>query len=329
MPELKNAKVLITGGAGFIGSFVVEHLLKEQAGAIVVLDNFIRGKKENLQNALASGRVQVVEGDIRDKETLKKVSAGVDYCYHFAALRISHCAEQPREALEVMSQGTYNVLTACVQNKIKRVILASTASVYGQADLFPTKETHHPYNNGTFYGAAKMTDELMLQSFHQMYQLPFNILRFFNVYGPRMDAHGKYTEVLIRWFQALRDGQTPLIHGNGKQTMDFVYVEDIARACVLALKSDVVNEVFNVASGVETSLEELCVLTIDAAKAKAKPQYVSLPKDRQKIEVLRRLADTAKARDKLGFEARVDLKDGLASLAQWLEVNRAQGDHRA
>jgi UDP-glucose 4-epimerase len=322
MPEIANSKILITGGAGFIGSFVVEHLLQEKVGSIVVLDNFVRGKKENLQKALSSGRVQIVEGDIRDRSALGKACEGVDYCFHFAALRISHCAEKPREALEVMYEGTYNVLEACVEKRIKRIILASTASVYGQADTFPTSESHHPYNNGTLYGAAKMADELMLQSFCQMHQLPFNILRFFNAYGPRMDAYGKYTEVLIRWFQALQEGKTPLIHGDGKQTMDFVYVEDIARASVLVLKSDVVNEVFNIASGRETSLEGLCLLAIDAVKAQAKPQYIDLPKERQKIEVLRRLADISKAKEKLGFETSVDLKQGLVALAQWLDKNR-------
>ncbi|MCA9405664.1 MAG: NAD-dependent epimerase/dehydratase family protein [Candidatus Omnitrophica bacterium] len=320
---MKGSKILITGGAGFVGSFVIEQLLDEGAERIVVIDNLVRGSRKNIDASLKTGRVELVEGDIRDRQLVTDCLKGIDYCFHLAALRITHCAAEPRHALEVMYDGTFNVLEACVENQIKKLVFASSASVYGQAEDFPTTEKHHPYGNYTLYGAAKMANELMLRSFNQMYGLNYNALRYFNIYGPRMDTHGKYTEVLIRWYRLIAEGKQPLIYGDGKQTMDFIYIEEIARATVLALKSQTCNEVFNIAGGKETSLEELCFSLLKAMNSDLKPQYIPVPEERKKVEVMRRLADVTKAKELIGFEAGVDLEEGLSRLVKWLDAEEA------
>ncbi len=322
--DLANTRILITGGAGFVGSFTAEQLLSEGVKEIIILDNLIRGSKDNIKSIVASGKVRFIEGDIRDINLLNEISRDIDYCFHMAALRITHCIESPREAVEVMINGTFNIAEVCVKQKVKKLIAASSASIYGAADTFPTKERHHPYNNRTLYGAAKVADELMLRSFNSMYGLSYNMMRYFNVYGPRMDIFGKYTEVLIRWYDAIKAGSQPLIYGDGKQTMDFVYVEDVARSNILALKSEASDEVFNIANGIETSLEGLCDLLLEVMKSNLKPKYVPVSQDRQKVEVTRRLADTAKAKEKLGFQAKVSLKEGLERLVIWLNEKKAE-----
>lgn len=324
MSTLKNKKIIITGGAGFVGSYILEQLLNEDVGEIVIIDNLIRGSRKNIEDSLRSNKVRLIEGDICDRAFITPLFKDVDYCFHLAALRITHCAAHPDEALAVMYNGTYNVLRACVERQIKRIVFASSASVYGQADQFPTREDHHPYNNFTLYGAAKAANELMLRSFKQMYGLEYNILRYFNIYGPRMDTHGKYTEVFIRWYHLIKEGKAPVIFGDGRQTMDFVYIAEVAKATILALKSDTVNEVFNVAEGRETSLEELCLTLLEVMDSKLKPQYIPMPEERKKVEVLRRLADISKARQMLGFKTEISLKEGLRSLVDWLRVQENQ-----
>ncbi len=321
MNSLKNSRILITGGAGFVGSFVADYLLREDVREIIVLDNLVRGSKNNIKDIMQAKEVKFIKGDIRDFNLLDKITRDVDYCIHMAALRITQCNEEPDDAFQVMFNGTYNVAKACVKNKVKKVLLPSSASVYGQADSFPTKENHHPYNNVTFYGAAKMANELMMRSLYYLYSLNYIIFRCFNIYGPRMDTHGKYTEVLIRWYCAIKEGKRPLIYGDGKQTMDFIYVEDVARANILALKKDVTDKVFNIASGEETSLEELCRLLLEVMESDLKPKHISLPKERKNVEVKRRLADISKTRKELGFEVKTPLKDGLKKLCTWLDEN--------
>ncbi len=318
MRNLAQSRILITGGAGFIGSFIVDQLLEEDVAEIILIDNMIRGARSNVDRAMASGRVKLVEGDIRDRGLLGDLFQGIDYCFHMAALRITHCAAEPRQALEVMFEGAFNVLEACLQREVKKTVIASSASIYGTAESFPTGEDHHAYNNHTLYGVGKVANEGMFRSFHDMYGLDYNAMRYFNVYGPRMDTHGKYTEVLIRWWHLINEGKPPLIFGDGRQTMDFVYVADVARANILALKSDATDEVFNVAGGVETSLEELCFVLLETMGSDLKPTYVDIPEDRKKVEVSRRLADVSKARDMLGFKADVTLKEGMGRLVDWL-----------
>lgn len=315
-------RVLITGGAGLIGSHIADLMVREGNPEIVVLDNFVRGRRENLAWAMANGRVRIIEGDLRDTSVLREAMQGVDLVFHQAAIRITQCAEEPRLAVEVLANGTFNVLEAAVAAKVGKVVAASSASVYGLADEFPTTENQHPYNNRTLYGAAKVFNEGLLRSFNDMYGLNYVALRYFNVYGPRMDIYGAYTEVLIRWMERISVGKAPLILGDGHQTMDFVYAEDIARANVLAAKSPASDEVFNVASGVETSLNDLAASLLKVMGSNLKPEYGPA---RKVNAVPRRLADTSKARNMIGFEAKISLDEGLRKLVDWWQQNRDVG----
>ncbi|MBL8291536.1 MAG: SDR family NAD(P)-dependent oxidoreductase [Bryobacterales bacterium] len=317
---ITDRNILITGGAGLIGSHIADLLVAEGARCVTVLDNFTRGRKENLAQALASGRVTVVEGDIRDRELLAAIMRDVDIVFHQAAIRITQCADEPRLAVDVLANGTFNVLEAAVACRVKKVVAASSASIYGLADHFPTTETGHPYDNRTLYGAAKLFNEGLLRSFHAMYGLNYVALRYFNVYGPRMDTHGAYTEVLIRWMERIAAGQAPAIFGNGLQTMDWVHVEDIARANILAAQSPVTDEVFNVASGTETSLNDLAKLLMTVMGA---DRAIDYQPERTVNPVPRRLASTVNARARLGFETRISLEDGLRGLVAWWSAQRS------
>jgi UDP-glucose 4-epimerase len=314
MSTLHGANALVTGGAGTIGSTIVDQLLDAGAARVVVLDNLVRGRRENLADALATGRVELVEGDLRDRDLVHDVTRGQDLVFHQAAIRITQCAEEPRLALEVLVDGTFTVLEAAAEHKVDKVVAASSASVYGLAEQFPTNERHHHHNNDTFYGAAKSFNEGMARSFRAMYGLDYVLLRYFNVYGPRMDVHGLYTEVLVRWMERIADGLPPIIHGDGRQTMDFVFTRDIARVNLLAAGSDVVDGIYNIASGTETSLLELAQALLRAMDSDLEVEHGP---ERAVNGVTRRLADTTAARVDLGFEAQVGLEDGLRELVAW------------
>ncbi len=318
--NLQGSKVLITGGAGLIGSHIADLLVHEGAREIVILDNFTRGRMANLAWACANGPVTVIEGDIGDTDLLASVVTGVDVLFHQAAIRITQCAQEPRLAVQVLVNGTFNVMEAAVNAGVAKVVAASTASIYGLADQFPTPETQHPYNNRTLYGAAKVFDEALLRSFNDMYKLQYVALRYFNVYGPRMDIYGYYTEVLVRWMERIVNGQPPLIFGDGLQTMDFIYVTDIARANILAAKAGADDDVFNVASGVESSLNDLAYALLRVMGSDLKPEYGP---ERKVNAVTRRLADTSRAAKHLGFKAEVDLENGLRQLVEWWQAERA------
>jgi len=314
MSSIDGAQVLVTGGAGTIGSTLVDQLLDAGAAHVSVLDNLVRGRRANLDDALASGRVDLVEGDIRDRDLVHDLVRGKDLVFHQAAIRITQCAEEPRLALEVLVDGSFNVVEAAAEHRVSKLVAASSASVYGMAEEFPTRENHHPYDNDTFYGAAKSFNEGMVRSFRAMQGLDYVLLRYFNVYGPRMDVHGLYTEVLVRWMERIADGKPPLIFGDGRQTMDFVVTSDIARSNVLAAASDVREGVYNIASGQETSLLEL-------AEALLRVMGSDLPvehgPDRAVNGVVRRLADTSAAERDLGFKAEIGLEEGLRQLVDW------------
>ncbi|ASN20400.1 NAD-dependent epimerase/dehydratase family protein [Arthrobacter sp. YN] len=314
MKRLLGANVLVTGGAGTIGSTLVDQLLDAGAAHVDVLDNLVRGRLANLDAALASERVDLVEGDLRDRDLVHDLTRGKDLVFHQAAIRITQCAEEPRLALEVLVDGTFNVIEAAAQHSVDKLILASSASVYGMAEEFPTTERHHHHNNDTFYGAAKSFNEGMARSFRAMTGLNYVALRYFNVYGPRMDVHGLYTEVLVRWMERIVDGRPPLIFGSGQQTMDFIHTADVARANVLAAVSDVTDGVYNVASGTETSLAGLAQTLLGVMES---PLHLEHGPERAVNGVARRLADTSAARVDLGFEAAVGLEDGLRSLVAW------------
>lgn len=312
--EIRGCRALVTGGAGLVGSHIVDQLVDAGASEIVVLDNFTRGKRQHLARALARFPVQVVEGDIRDRELLARALAGMDVVFHQAAIRITQCAEDPRLALEVLGTGTFNVLEACVAARVKKVIAASSASVYGLATSFPTDENHHPYGNQTVYGAAKTFNEGLLRAFHTMYGLDYVALRYFNIYGPRMDREGVYTEVFIRWMGRIDEGQPPIIFGDGSQTMDFVFIEDVARANLCAARAPVTDRVYNVGSGVETSLKLLAEALL---RAMGSSLGVEHGPERTVNAVSRRLAATAAAERELGFRAAVALDEGLRRLVDW------------
>jgi len=319
-PELLRGRIAITGGAGLIGSHVVDELLRRGAVDIVVLDDFSRGRLQNLSDALPSGRVHVVEGDIRNERDVEGAVAGARVVFHEAAIRITQCAEEPRLAKDVLVDGTFNVLDACVKAKVARVVAASSASVYGLAQHFPTDESHHGYGNRTLYGAMKLFNEGLLRSFNDMYGLNYVALRPFNVYGPRMDTHGAYTEVLIRWMDAIDSGRPPTIFGDGLQTMDFVHVTDVARATVLAALSPVSDAVFNVGTGVETSLLDLAQMLLKVMGSSLQPQYTEA---RKVNPVPRRLASVDMAARALGFRATVGLEEGLRGLVEWWRRERS------
>lgn len=329
MTDLLGAQVLVTGGAGTIGSTLVDQLLAAGVGHVDVLDNLVRGRRDNLAAAFETGRVSLIDGDLRDRDLVHEVTAGKDVVCHQAAIRITQCAEEPRLALEVLVEGTFNVLEAAVAQRVDKVVAASSASVYGLAEEFPTTERHHHHNNDTFYGAAKSFNEGMLRSFRAMYGLNYVGLRPFNVYGPRMDVYGVYTEVLVRWMERIARGEPPLIFGDGAQTMDFVYTEDVARANVAAIKSPVVEGFYNVASGVETSLVGLARALLSAMDSELPVEFGPA---REVNGVTRRLADTTAAELDLGFRAQVGLADGLRRLAEWWSAEAAvaveSGNHR-
>ena len=319
--NIDSSRILVTGGAGLIGSATIDLLLAEHSPTeIVVFDNLARGSKDNLRQALRDPRVRFKQGDIRDAAAVRRATLGMDAVLHLAALRITECAADPRVGFEVMCDGAFNVLEAARECAVERVVAASSASVYGHASRFPTDEREPPYDNRTLYGAGKTLLEGLLRSGRESGGSPYVALRYFNVYGPRMDRQGRYTEVLVRWMERITAGEPPLIMGDGTQTMDFVYIDDVARANVAALASSVDDEVFNIASGVETSLAELARVLLEVMESPLAPEHVP---ERAVNPVRRRLADVSKAREMLGFRASVGLDEGLRELVQWWQVGTA------
>lgn len=321
---LRGKRILVTGGAGFIGSHIVDLLLQEGCERIVVVDNMVRGRVANLAGALPSGKVDLVQGDIRDPKLMQRLVEGVDTVFHQAALRITHCAAEPDEAMQVMVNATYELLRMCVAEKVRKVVMASSASIYGMAESFPTTEAHHSYGNRTLYGAAKSFGEGLLRSFNDMYGLDYVALRYFNVYGPRMDIHGRYTEVMVRWMERIEAGEPPLVFGDGLQTMDLIHVEDVARANILAARATASDAVYNVGSETETSLLDLARYF---AAAMGRPDLEPVHMEARAINpVPRRLASAAACARDLGFTSRIAPDAGLENLvAWWREETRRNG----
>lgn len=321
MYDLRNKRILVTGGAGFVGSHIVDQLQEAGAGSIVVVDNLVRGRIENLAPAIARGNVEFVDGDICDFGLMSRLVAGCDTVFHQAALRITHCAAEPDLALRIMVNATFDLLRLCVEHDVRKIVFASSASIYGLAEEFPTRESHHPYDNRTLYGAAKSSGEGMLRSFHDMYGLDYIALRYFNAYGPRMDLHGRYTEVMVRWMERIEAGEPPLVFGDGLQTMDMINVRDIARANILSAARDVTDQVFNIGSGTETSLLDLArQLSVSMGRPGIEPIHQEA---RAINPVPRRLADIQAAERALGFKAEVSFQDGIAELVEWWRSEKA------
>lgn len=306
--------MLITGGAGLVGSHLADLLVDRHVAEVVVLDDLSRGRPENLAQAQSRGRVTLVTEDIRNAAAVRTAMRGIDLLFHQAALCVTQCAEQPRLAVEVLVNGTFNVLEAAAASGVQKIVAASTARVYGDPDYVPIDE-RHPFNNHTLYGACKIANEQLLHAFHELYGLPYVALRYFSVYGPRMDAFDGNAELMIRWLEQIAVGQRPLIFGDGAQSLDFVYVGDVARANLLAMQSPVSDEVCNVATGRQTSLLELATMLLQVlGRNDLIPAYQA---ERGPTPVRRRHGDVRKAQELLGFSAQVDLREGVQALIEW------------
>ncbi len=311
MPEIKDSRILVIGGAGLVGSHLVDELVKEPAAEIVVFDNFVRGTRHNLTKALEDPRVRIVDGSITDLAALEEVMSGADYIFHLAALWLFECVHEPRKALDVNVVGTYNVVEMAQKLGIKKVVYSSSASVYGDALAIPMTE-EHPFNNRTMYGATKIAGEQFFRAFHEQHGLDYAALRYMNIYGPRMDYKGTYVSVIMKVLDRIDEGLPPIISGDGSQSYDFIHVEDVARANVLALKSDATDECFNVGMGVKTSINELVELLLKETGSDLQPEYKE-----EAMFVTHRVGSTQKAEELMGFKATVPLEEGLRSVVKW------------
>jgi UDP-glucose 4-epimerase len=318
MNKLENSRVLVIGGAGFIGSFVVRELLKEPVKEVIIYDNFTRGKKENIEDCLKDPRCSIFPygGDIREIDILDKAMEGIDYVFHLAAMWLLHCKDFPRTAFDVNIAGTFNVLEACVKHNVKKLIYSSSASVYGDAVEVPMTE-EHPFNNKNFYGATKIAGEAMCTAFNDRYGLNVIGLRYMNVYGPGQDQHAVYSGVVPIMLNKIEAGEPPVINGDGTQAYDFIYVEDVARANIAALKSDKNFGFYNVATGVQTTIKELCDIILRLKNSNLEVIYKPYSPDDARALVKNRIGSTEKAEKELGFKYKYSLEEGLKKLIEW------------
>lgn len=322
--NLENSKILVIGGGGFIGSFVVTELLKHPVKEVVVYDNFTRGKKEYLEEALKDFRCTIFPfgGDIRDIDILDTAVQGKDYVISLAAMWLLHCKDYPRTAFEVNIAGTFNILEACVKHKIKKLIWSSSASVYGDAVEIPMTE-NHPFNNKNFYGATKIAGEAMCTAFNDRYGLSVIGLRYMNVFGPHQDQTAAYTGVIPIMLNKIDDNEAPVINGDGSQAYDFIYVEDVARANVCSLTSDQEFGFYNVGTEVQTSIKELCDLILQLKSSDLKVVYKPYSADDARALVQNRIGSTTKAEQELGFKFRYSLEEGLKKLIDWRDSSKS------
>ncbi|MBI3511387.1 MAG: NAD-dependent epimerase/dehydratase family protein [Bacteroidetes bacterium] len=321
--EIKNKKILVIGGAGFIGGFVVAELLKENAGEVIIYDNFARGKMENISASLKDSRCSIypLGGDVRETDILNDAMKGVDYVFHLAAMWLLHCKDYPRTAFDVNIAGTFNVLEACVKNKVKKLIYSSSASVYGDAVEVPMTEDH-PFNNKNFYGSTKIAGEAMCTAFNDRYGLNVIGLRYMNVYGPGQDQHAVYSGVVPIMLNKIDANEAPVINGDGTQAYDFIYVEDVAACNVAALKSDVNYGFYNVGTGVQTTIKTLCDTILRLKKSGLKVTYKPYSADDARSLVQNRIGSKEKAEKELGFVFQYNLDEGLLRLIKWRDQSR-------
>lgn len=312
MADLAGARILVIGGAGFIGSHVVEQLLELPVGRVVVLDNFVRGTRDNLAAAARDERLEILEGSILDSRLLAALTAEADHVLHLAALWLGECLHDPRAALDTNVTGTFNVLEAARDAGVRRLVFSSSASVYGDALFVPMNEAH-PFNNRTMYGATKIAGEQFLRAFHEQYGLDYVALRYMNAYGPRMDDKGAYVSVIAKALDQLDRGEPPVIFGDGSQAYDFVHVTDLARSNVLALAADVTDAAYNVGTGVRTTIRELVEELIAITGVDVEPEY----RAEGLSHVTNRVGDTVAAERDLGFVAQVPWREGLRALVEW------------
>ncbi len=328
--DIRGKRLLVIGGAGLIGSHTVDALTKEDVGEIIVYDNFTRGSEDNLAEALKDPRVKIfpLGGDILHTDVLGAAMKDVDGVFLLAALWLLHCHELPRSAFEVNVGGTFNVLEACINNRVKRIVYSSSASVYGDAVEEPMTEDH-PYNNTTFYGATKIACEHMFRSLYHRHRdsdkaFEYVGLRYMNVYGPRQDYRGAYISVIMKMLDRIDKGEPPVVFGDGSQSYDFIYVKDCAAANLCAMKADTTDEFYNVGRGVKTSIKELAEVVLKAAGADMAVQY----EPGGKTFVTNRVGSPDKAADELGFRATVGLEEGLSELVAWRDGHKEAVDRR-
>jgi len=316
--SLEKSKVLVIGGAGFIGGFVVAELLKHDVKEVVVYDNLTRGKLDNIKNALQDSRVTLFPfgGDIRETDVLDKAFEGVDYVFHLAAMWLLHCKDFPRTAFDVNIAGTFNVLEACVKHKVKKLVYSSSASVYGDALEVPMTEDH-PFNNKNFYGATKIAGEAMCTAFNDRYGLEIVGLRYMNVFGPGQDQHAVYSGVVPIMLNKIEAGEQPLINGDGSQAYDFIYVEDVARSNISAALSDVKLGFYNVGTEIQTSIRELCDTILELKESDLKVKYVPYSEDDSRALVQNRIGSRQKAEEAIQFKYKYSLTEGLQKLIDW------------
>lgn len=321
--ELKGSKVLVIGGAGFIGGFVVRELLKHDVKEVIIYDNFARGKYTNIEDCLQDERCSVYPfgGDVRETDILDKAFEGVDYVFHLAAMWLLHCKDFPRTAFDVNIAGTFNVLEACVKHNVKKLIYSSSASVYGDAVEVPMTESH-PFNNQNFYGATKISGEAMCTAFNDRYGLKVVGLRYMNVYGPGQDQHAVYSGVVPIMLNKIDANEQPVINGDGSQAYDFIYVEDVARCNVQALISDVEYGFYNVGTEVQTTIKELCNTILRLKDSSLEVQYKPYSADDARALVKNRIGSRKKAEEELGFKYKYSLEGGLLKLIEWRDATK-------
>ncbi len=324
--DLSGKKLVLVGGAGLIGSHTTDLLVNEDVKEIIIYDNFVRGSEENLENALKDSRVKIFDigGDILQTDILQAAFDGADGVFHFAALWLLQCHDFPRSAFDVNVRGTFNVMEACVEKGIKRLVTSSSASVYGDAVREPMDEDH-PYNNKNFYGATKIAGEAMMRAFHHRYGFDYVGLRYMNVYGPRQDYHGAYIAVIMKMLDAIDKGDSPTIMGDGSEAFDFVAVEDCGLANVCAMKASTADENYNVGTGTRTSLKELAELIIDITGCDKPINYA--PRSQATL-VKNRIGCPKKASAEIGFTAQIDLRGGLDRLIEWRSSHKAEVERR-
>jgi len=317
--DLNGKRIMLIGGAGLVGSHIVDQLLSEPVSEIVIYDNFVRGTRQNLDAALRSPLVRVVDASITDRDRLGRELAGIDGVFLLASLWLGECVNDPRSAWEVNTLGTWNVVEACRAAGVKRIVYSSSASVYGNAVVTPMTE-EHPFNNRTTYGATKIANEQMLRAIYEQHKLPYIGMRYMNIYGPRMDYEGTYVSVIMKVLDRIFAGQRPVVFGDGSQVYDFIHVSDIARANILGMKADCADENFNIGMGIGTSINELVTLLLELTGSDLKIDY----RPQEQSFVTNRIGSTDKAERLLGFRATIPLRDGLKSVVEWREQGRAR-----
>ncbi len=319
--KLKDSRVLVIGGAGFIGGFVVRELLKHPVKEVIIYDNFARGKMHNISDSLEDDRCNIfpLGGDVRETDILDAAMKDVDYVFHLAAMWLLHCKDFPRTAFDVNIGGTFNVLEACVNNNIKKLIYSSSASVYGDAVEVPMTEDH-PFNNKNFYGATKISGEAMCTAYNDRYGLEVIGLRYMNVYGPGQDQHAVYSGVVPIMLNKIDANESPQINGDGSQAYDFIYVEDVAKSNVAALESDVKHGFYNVGTEVQTSIKELCDTILELKQSELEVVYKPYSADDARALVQNRIGSAKRASDEIQFDYKYNLREGLSKLIHWRDT---------